>query len=84
MTTQELVELAFKVAGTFKPSAGCTASNVAHRPLRLQPSIIGAVILMIWIGLPMVAIIGRYLRRQRPLPRHSAESGGFFATMAGR
>ena len=51
-------------------------SSVAHRPLRLQPSIIGAVILMIWIGLPMVAIIGRYLRRQRPLPRRAAESGG--------
>jgi cytidine deaminase len=28
MTTQELVELAFKVAGTFKPSAGCTAGSV--------------------------------------------------------
>jgi uncharacterized membrane protein YagU involved in acid resistance len=38
-------------------------SNVAHRPLRLQPSIVGAVILMICIGLPMATIIGRYLRR---------------------
>ena len=38
-------------------------SNVAHRPLRLQPSIVGAVILMICIGLPMATIIGRHLRR---------------------
>jgi cytidine deaminase len=28
MTTRELVELAFKVTGTFKPSAGCTAGGV--------------------------------------------------------
>jgi hypothetical protein len=38
-------------------------SSVAHRPLRLQPSIVGAVILMICIGLPMATIIGRHLRR---------------------
>ena len=38
-------------------------SNVAHRPLRLQPSIIGAVILMICIGTPIATIIGRRLRR---------------------
>jgi uncharacterized membrane protein YagU involved in acid resistance len=38
-------------------------SHVAHRPLRLQPSIIGAVILMICIGTPMAVIIGRHLRR---------------------
>ena len=38
-------------------------SHVAHRPLRLQPSIIGAVILMVCIGLPIATIIGRQLRR---------------------
>ena len=38
-------------------------SHVTHRPLRLQPSIVGAVILMICIGLPMAMIIGRRLRR---------------------
>jgi len=38
-------------------------SRVTHRPLRLQPSIVGAVILMICIGLPMATIIGRRLRR---------------------
>jgi len=38
-------------------------SRVAHRPLRLQPSIVGAVILMICIGLPLATIIGRRLRR---------------------
>ncbi len=38
-------------------------SNVTHRPLRLQPSIVGAVILMICIGVPMATIIGRHLRR---------------------
>lgn len=36
-------------------------SNVAHRPLRLQPSIIGAVILMICIGTPIATIVGRHL-----------------------
>jgi uncharacterized membrane protein YagU involved in acid resistance len=36
-------------------------SNVAHRPLRLQPSIVGAVILMICIGTPIAAIVGRHL-----------------------
>ncbi|HWK11191.1 MAG TPA: hypothetical protein VNR64_14120 [Vicinamibacterales bacterium] len=41
------------------------SSRVAHRPLRLQPSIIGAVILMICIGLPIAAIVGRHLRRRR-------------------
>ncbi|HTI36034.1 MAG TPA: hypothetical protein VL484_00635 [Vicinamibacterales bacterium] len=38
-------------------------SNVAHRPLRLQPSIVGAVILMICIGVPIAAIVGRHVRR---------------------
>jgi len=36
-------------------------SNVAHRPLRLQPSIIGAVILMICTGTPIATIVGRHL-----------------------
>jgi uncharacterized membrane protein YagU involved in acid resistance len=36
-------------------------SHVAHRPLRLQPSIIGAVILMICIGTPIATIVGRHL-----------------------
>jgi len=36
-------------------------SNVAHRPLRLQPSIIGAVILMICIGTPIANRVGRRL-----------------------
>jgi hypothetical protein len=39
-------------------------SRVAHRPLRLQPSIVGAVILMVCIGLPIATIVGRHLRRQ--------------------
>jgi hypothetical protein len=38
-------------------------SRVAHRPLRGEPSIIGAVILMICIGVPIAAIIGKHLRR---------------------
>ncbi len=38
-------------------------SRVTHRPLRLQPSIVGAVILMICIGVPIATIIGRHLRR---------------------
>jgi hypothetical protein len=38
-------------------------SRVTHRPLRLQPSIVGAVILMICIGVPLATIIGRRLRR---------------------
>jgi hypothetical protein len=40
-------------------------SRVAHRPLRLQPSMIGAVILMVCIGLPIAGILGRSLRRAR-------------------
>ena len=36
-------------------------SHVAHRPLRLQPSIVGAIILMICIGTPIATIVGRRL-----------------------
>ncbi len=34
-------------------------SNVRHRPLHLWPSVVGAVILMICIGLPIATIVGR-------------------------
>lgn len=34
-------------------------SNVRHRPFQLWPSVVGAVILMLCIGLPIAAIVGR-------------------------
>ena len=34
-------------------------SNVRHRPLQLRPSIVGAIILMLCIGLPIAMIVGR-------------------------
>jgi uncharacterized membrane protein YagU involved in acid resistance len=34
-------------------------SNVRHRPLQLRPSIVGAIILMLCIGLPIATIVGR-------------------------